>query len=348
MTKIRASAVHRLLACPGSRLLETASQDSELAKQGSLVHEQVARYFTDGVYPSDKEARVALSYVQRVVDEFSLTFLWAERTFIPLCCGNFTLTGTADLGFVNPDNTVFIVDIKGVEYDHTEWQLCQYVCLQDPQDIDGVIYGIAVNRMDGTYQSWAFTPERRQAFLTAIETALQSDELSAGVQCNYCPCLSDCPLQQKIVSSALQAFSGTIEQFHPEKALAFYVEGRKAVERMLASISDYVRCLAESNGGTYSAGDYTVSFKERNTREVDLLKALPVLKQHLTAEQIVGACKITNTALDAVLKENKPDDHTIKSFKELVTTALDVAGAVTVKTTKILEVKQTKEVTNNE
>lgn len=230
MTRVSASAVPRLLACPGSAHLRQSEYHTEYADDGNERHED-AETAADTGGELDPRVKALLQPGDELATECSFAYDVSDDTGRPL--GHlarrdyqelrpFEIPGTIDL-LIRGNGRLIVVDYKSfedVDPAASNAQVATYALMvARATGIDevtvAVVYLAAPWRPADVATLYAFDldahADRLHQLMTGIDRTLRT-----GKQCKYCPAFHDCPEQRALAVGATEgALSVRVESMIP-------------------------------------------------------------------------------------------------------------------------------------
>ena len=166
-------------------------------------------------------------------------------------------------------------------------------------------------------------------------------KFSPGSHCGYCPRRAECPGVRQYTESCLATIDSNpttqAELLTADNAaelgphLADTLRRVRYIEGRCKEFRDTLRDQVRTAGGEVPAGDGMVlRIVETRRRELDALKAWPVLTGRLTDEQIAGACKLSISKCQTAASESAPIG-TKGTVRKQIEAELEEAGAITTK-----------------
>jgi len=152
-----------------------------------------------------------------------------------------------------------------------------------------------------------------------------------GRNCHYCPRLACCPGRAEMVKAEFSAvcsgdgLSKSIDDLTPPQLVAAY-ERFRAVEGFVGEAVDRIKELALAEGSLQGDGKALV-VKERREKEILAKPAWPVLKEHLSNDELAPCVKIGKTKVEQAVADKAPHGQKGRVKKRLLE-ELEAAGAI--------------------
>ncbi len=172
-----------------------------------------------------------------------------------------------------------------------------------------------------------------------------------GGHCSICPRAAACPALATTARRDVLVFGGEAMAAKVEAGLGDLSDSEvvsiwrrwKSVERLGKSLHEAVQKRVRAAGGALPDGDgRELRFIDSPRRVVSPKLGLPVLREHLTEDEILGCMKIGMSAVDDAVAAKTPKGGKKKAI-EAVAEALEAAGAVTTETNEKLMDLRVKE-----
>lgn len=237
---------------------------------------------------------------------------------------------------------------KDADYYH---QAAGYAALLMIDDIDirEVRFSVVWLR-EQEVQRWTFTRERINEWVLELgEKVINWDGVyHPGVHCSGCRRNHACPAVTAMVRRDVEFFAVTGNGYNSiclatadGEQLADLDRRQKTVAAFAKSLHEAIKAEVKARGGSVDCGNGgKLELVEENAgREIDTIKAWPVLSSQFSATEMAGFVSISATSLDEATVKQVPKGQGAKARREL-RAKLDEAGAVTQRTvTKLKERK---------
>jgi hypothetical protein len=321
---LRASQLPEAFLCPGSARAPDVriGHDDDASEMGTAVHtamrEVVRGWDGDaadliaGFQGNAKELRVLVAYGRKAWQAMAAEIKSdiEPMTELPLSADymGVRLTGHIDL-YRQVGRVAFIDDWKSGRLDRNYYhQLAAYafLALLDDANLDEVVASVIWLR-EQERETYRFTRAKIAEWASLlIETVVKWDgTYKPGRACGFCPRSHSCPAVVAVVRRDVEMFAATPVldlTTMPGPALVELHRRVKTVARFAESFDEAFRDEVKGRGGSVDAGDGTVvGFVEENgKREIDTLKAWPLLSEGYTPEEMAEFVTISASALDEV------------------------------------------------
>jgi hypothetical protein len=365
MKELHCSDLPRVCRCPASLTPPslTIRGSNPAAAIGSAVHEALADV-PNGKRPDllaisekygvEKDAVIPLFYAGvRLLEELSpnLDVIGTEvrlETELLFEGETVRVLGTADLlATVKDDPGILLVaDYKsGVEKNFTE-QLQGYAVLAHRKyaDIERFKLAVLMLRSGETIIVDMDPAEALADLKTKLARSLASPNTYSPSfdNCSFCPRAIECPGRTALVRQSVLDLTTAQETMDaaPPAVLAGLYDKAKLLEKVLEHFQATLR-NAVMQAGELSVGDGRVLyFKDRNQSPIDAAKAWPVLIQQFgSVEKFADALTIGKGELCDTIRRMVPKGKGAGAIREFMA-ALDAAGAVEHKTSKVLTIRR--------
>lgn len=179
------------------------------------------------------------------------------------------------------------------------------------------------------------------AWVESLNRAVADETFRTGPHCRYCKRSATCPGAQARQAEAVRAIQTTgpmlIEQMEPDAVIDLYEQAR-TVSAMAARVLETIKMRATTK--PIDGEKRRLVVVEEQRREVDTLKAWPVLQEHLSTEAMAGALDVRISRAEEAIRAAAPRGQGAKQIREF-NAALESSGAVTVKSqSKIREMRK--------
>lgn len=361
MIELRCSSLPLFMKCGQSMRAEMNIKEwfSE-AELGTAVHE-AARRIVLGL-PVDSSAVAVIADLYGA-DRDEVGFLaeaarraWDKLTPTPgaivdaelamaAVLGDVKLTGTADVDILEADRTaVTVIDWKTGrrDSDHRE-QVMGYcaLALEAHPTVDIALAQIVWLRTNEV-EAYSLTrrdmqPWRERLFEQVLDVAYHP-----GTHCQYCPRKFACPAREEMSRSAVAVMGDgvvaadnvrSLRELPVEQQVALYRKA-KAVAGLAADVINEVRALVVETGPLVALG-VKLDVVEETRRNVDTMKAWPILQHFLGDEQIAQAVAVQVGKAEDLAAASAPRGEKGARRKEF-NDQLMAAGAVSQYTIKKL------------
>jgi hypothetical protein len=267
---------------------------------------------------------------------------------------NVLLSGHMDVFAIDAETrTAYVIDWKTGRVVRAYYhQLMGYAWLvfQDNPDVDQVEVS-AVWLRESEIQGYTITREQARAWQARLVGEVVNappNSFTTGGHCVHCPRADSCPALTSIarrdagifgnVAMAEQIQRGLADLSGPE--IVALHRRSKIIRAMCDSLDTEVKRVVRANG-SLDAGDGTeYRLRDDPKRELDALRAWPVLQELLTPEELATAIKLSISKLETAVAAKAPKRGGAAAKRELAR-QLEEAGAVLVGTvTKLVESKK--------
>jgi hypothetical protein len=198
-----------------------------------------------------------------------------------------------------------------------------------------------------TIETFRFAVADALAFVSRLMGTLSNgaNRYTHGEHCAHCPRSHSCPALVAISRRDVAIFSageeeGAIAAATTEQVVSLRRRA-KVLEAFAKSLDDSIRRRVAEDGPLDSGDGYELSLVEENgKREIDTLKAWPILQDRLTDEEIAGCVTVSARAADDAVAAKAGRGKGADAKRQLAA-ALEEAGAVTQpKVFKLKEIRQ--------
>lgn len=180
--------------------------------------------------------------------------------------------------------------------------------LRGGYNIDDVTFTVVWLRSQ-TVETYRFTRSDSVEFLDEVQVHLADARYTHGEHCAYCPRSHECPALIALGRRDAALFTADDEAalvFDLAKmspAMVVDVRRRaKMLEKFAASLDAAIKWRIASTGALPSGDGYQLDLVEENgKREVDTLKAWPVLQRVLTDEEIAQCVTVSASGVDEIV-----------------------------------------------
>lgn len=363
MRTIRCSSLPMLFRCPGSQdaesmLIESYNAASDL---GTAAHDGMRSIVTGAAIDLDllalrhgvdsDELGKLLWFGHQAWTELQSSFYDAEtEVTVEYEAPTFTLVGHVDLLHIDGTTARFL-DWKSGRKEETDYyaQLAGYAaCLILGHGAKKVSASVVWLRSQ-MIETYTFTAQDVTAFTDRLRYAIGSpDRYRHGEHCGHCVRSHSCPALIANAHRDIAIFGGfDIENGINGASAETVVDLRrrlKVLEKFADSMESAIRRRVMSDGPLDSGDGYALSLVEENgKREIDALKAWPILQEHLSDEEIADCVTVSAKQVDDRVAQ-KAGRGNGKAAKEALRLQLEEAGAVVqTKIVKLKEVRQPKQ-----
>lgn len=369
MTSIRCSALPAAFDCPGSLAPTEVAIDpvSEPANEGSAAHEamrQIAETDATNMDGIDLQA-VAHRFGVDLEDLRPLVFnglwIWKQiresfrdaRGEVDLRAkfNGFELTGHVDLlAIVGSQANVTDWKFGRVDRNYAD-QVFGYAVLvfANHPEVETVCASVCWMR-EREIEPYTVTRERAAAWVERLraEVVEWDGTFHPGPGCFHCRRSTDCPAvtamarRDVAVISEIAALPDVDLSMIPPAEIIRLHRRAKMVAKFCESLETAVRLRVEQAGGVLPDGAGSeLRFVDVAKREVDALKAWPILQQRLDDEEIAGCVKIRIGRIEDAVATKAGRGKGAAAKRDL-TAALEAAEAITVSPTRQLRDMRTK------
>ncbi len=328
MRKYRASQLNRLLACPPSHRegeLEIR-EDTEIARTGSALHHAMEIWVSEG--KALDAVDLAKEFNVSDADEIAMLFkfglqLWDElKDYFPepktevgfeaQLADDVILTGHMDLVSVSGKSEPRVLDYKSGWVKQWPVEQLKGYALGAAAAFSATKATVVVaNLRDGSYDARTFETDELKAFgrkVIAAARAVDQDKYEVGDHCTFCPLSHSCPARGALVRSSVNALSDmttdTIAGIADDGKLAEMRMVISSVEKAVKIVKEGIRDLTIARGVVDLGNGKELFMQDYELKGILPLKAWPILKEHLSREQLAGAIIIKVTAVQDAVAAN--------------------------------------------
>lgn len=346
------STLPRAFLCPASLLSPQMAliEDSEPARTGNAVHEilpaavrgeDIADEYVANVagywQVSAKDMFPMIAVARKAIKELGIPS--TASTEVAVDVGD--ITGTIDVEWESGPNGVVlhIVDWKSGYKDSSYYhQLAGYACAAIRTKHVRVI-GTVVWLRTGEVETYEWTLDELQEWrdrLAKVQASAIAGNSVTGDHCVYCKRSHECAILKARVSADIaviadEATAAQIKTGLRDLAPSKVAEMRRALKRIESFAGRFETAFKAlvHEVGTLDPGDGTVfqEVEEPGRREIDTLKAWPVLSAKLTDEEIAAVVTVGATALDDTIAKKAGKGKGAAAKRELAE-ELKQAGAL--------------------
>ena len=378
MFELHASAAPRFILCPRSGIHKpaggTINTTSPEAQVGRAVHQGCHQIINPPTYPPleplelaaahglddsyTTDISVLLHYARKSWDEKLSAYFPYPRSEHKLSA-NFTkantiqgrLTGTPDIYDDTFPDESRVLDWKTsripnlTSYTDQMKSYCLLLAMKEPKPkYMAVIVWLREQRADVTeYTHGEIMLFRDQLIDQYVK---YSDQVNPGEHCTYCPVQYDCDAQTMMVHSAIESVVGisydNLNTLEPIMDATW--EKIKMVQKTLddlkTAISDYVLKNGELRWDT-DEGQKVLGIKERITKKLDLVKAVPELQRYMSNEEIIECCTASIPALGNIVAQKAPRGKKTLD-KTMFIESLKAKGLIETKTSQFVQLWEVK------
>lgn len=201
-----------------------------------------------------------------------------------------------------------------------------------------------------TVETYTFTRADASTFVGRIAAHLDGP-YRHGEHCGYCRRSHDCPAliaasrRDMAIFSAATAIGIEAEVASaPPDVLVMLRRRAKTLEKFVASLDASIHRRVMSEGPLDSGDGYTLELGEENgKREIDTMKAWPILQEHLTDDELAACVTVSAKSVDDLVGKKAGRGNGAEAKRKLAA-ELEAAGAVTQgKIVKLREIRQPKQ-----
>lgn len=318
---ISASAIERIVKCPGSLRLEHSPYDSEYSDAGRERHKKLedmvnAGTLPDGIDPglipidAETEVAFALNVATGEVIRLELT---GHRSYPDL--GPFWIYGTADV-VGTEEGVCFIVDYKGHKWQTaayynlqlrtlalmaTRWSgsLGAVVVLAYCSDEDDSVKIDSIDRASLGDAEF----EEHLALLRSMFLA-DNTKLSRGDHCQYCNAWLSCDVQRNAALDMLMLNDGV--KFNVDEMVQINASAKLAAERTDAELQ---RIVEQDGPVATQAGKLVIKQLSGRRSFADIDKAYEIAKRFAPSLADVAFVKSLKSTMSAIDKIKVPAMH---------------------------------------
>lgn len=347
----RASSMPLILSCAqAANAPEIAIDETgEATMDGTILHDAAARLIGTGEDTQfDDQDRRALWYCLKAVwsevEQFFPEPMVEQELEVEL--GPIRVTGHADVVTIisRPDGKtdVRVLDWKTgrKQEDYTPQTLTYALMLRRYFGADRVTIMIGWVR-DQSYESETFDAHILDAHEAKLIERLTASNppYSTGKHCAWCGRKHECPARKALTRQVVDAVFA--QEFNVVELHDLPVENRRKFIDTIALMKELVRIGEEAvrqalacRGPMDLGGGRMLILDPQERREIDVLAALPVLRDRFGQDAIDAITKLSVTDIDKLAMENAPRGQK-KAAKENLQAALAEHGAISTKTVLI-------------
>lgn len=175
----------------------------------------------------------------------------------------------------------------------------------------------------------------------SLNRAVNDTTFRVGKHCLYCKRSATCPGAQARQAEAVRAIQTTgetaIDDMAPDAVIDLYNQA-STVAALAKRVTDAIKARATRE--PIDGEKRRLVVVEENRREIDTLKAWPVLQEHLSTEAMASALDVRISRAEEAIRAAAPRGQGAKQIREF-NAALESSGAVTVKSqSKIKELRK--------
>jgi hypothetical protein len=347
-TTIRASSLPLVLTCPGA-LGEGLRVDpvSESADTGTAAHD-LLRSVAEGRGPDyGRVPEVAAEY-QADPDELRFLLsrgatMWrqlglgAALTEVPMSAEiapGLVLTGRPDAVVVAGRHAT-VLDWKAGFLDRSyREQMLGYAALilHDAPEVEDVTAIVAWLR-EGEVERHTLTREQLPAWSEGVASTVLgwSGTHHPGEHCGYCPRAHDCPARFARAKSDAGALLGMSEPLDLSTASDADLMRLHAISGDAARLAESVRAALRAlvaGGRAVTHDEHALVLAEESRRDVDALRAWPVLEEHGFEADDLAACVVVSASKAEKVVAAKAGKGRGAGAARALAEALDAAGAI--------------------
>jgi hypothetical protein len=329
------TAVHRALAPLVEGMDPKVALEIAIERYRDVPREEVTALFWGGVRMWDKLRDSRKNTVAEV--ELKATITDGELQI--------NLTGHADM--LSADHiarTAVLDDWKSgrVDHDfhHQGFGYATLAMLNDP-DIDEVLVNFLWLRTR-EIESYTVTRDRMQDWLKELvaEVGHGAATYHDGPHCGHCHRNHDCPAVTAMIRRDVEMLAGpALPDAQAMDATTFcaYWRKLKMLEALVKEAREHARIEVSRRGGQVPDGNGgVIHFVERGSaREVDWLKAKPVVEKLVSEEELASAIELSINKLEDVVAKKAGKGKGAQAKRDLKE-ALDAVDAVTYPTQQTL------------
>lgn len=322
------TAVHRALAPLVDGMSPQAALDVALDVHRDADRAEVAPLFWAGVKIWENKLRAMMPGARAEI-ALSATVSDGESKI--------TLSGHVDnLSVDHVQRTAVVNDWKTGRLDHDfsnqGFGYAALVLLNDP-DVDLVSVYFSWVRT-GEVEAYIVTRERMNQWLESLmgEVIKWDGRYHDGPHCSHCHRNHACPAATAMVRRDVQMFAdgGSPDiQAMDDSAFAAYWRKLKALETMVKEAREHARIEVDRRGGEVEddAGGVIHFVDQNGPREIDWLKARPIVEGILKPEEYVEALSVSAKKLDDIVGKKAGRGKGAAAKRDLAE-KLEAAGAV--------------------
>jgi hypothetical protein len=341
MATNRCSSLPLLFSCGQSRVDGDCivEHDIKAGREGTATHEMIRAHFSEALTGESAKNICAFHGVdpaacwplvnraKGIVKELGLGVPDAMEEELD----NGVLSGHPDAEWIGSD-AVWIIDWKSsrldVNYFH---QLMGYARLRI-KEIRAAVNGchlIVAWLRDGTVERYHVTAADIEAWTDRLPPS--GGAYVTGAHCSHCSRAHDCPAQREDMRQALtvvdEGFSIDVSKLDGATKAKVH---RKL--KMLASIKEHwdeaLRNDIRANGPVDCGDGFQLALvPEKGKRDIDTLKAWPIISANLTDEELAPCLRIGVTAIQDAIAKKAPPRKGAEAKRQLWA-ALEAADAV--------------------
>lgn len=376
MIFVRASRATLAGICPPSLIAPDIEIDTsgELARMGIAAHECGVSIVED-VPPDISKVARKWSVDAKDLDFLSRQFsrLWnygsddltpakdlfpsamTEVSLPEVTVNGVTFTGTCDLLSYVPDQQQIRIGDTKTGYLETDagTQLLVYarMALEEFPDAETVWLATFRTRLGILDSSEVYERSEVVEIIDRLAWRIANvKRYSPGGWCGYCPRSHSCPAKSALMVNTMKEI-GLGDYFDilstiPEVRAALMIPAVEVARTIGKKMEEFVKLAkadVESYGGTLADGNgNSLEIVEKGKREIDARIALPVLREHLSDDEILPCIEIGVGAMEDAVALASPKGMKGKN-KKAVAEQLVKAGAMTTKFHRELKVVRSKD-----
>jgi hypothetical protein len=369
---VRSSKLPLFMSCPNSVLnpdgLLEVEREFEAAETGTLIHRLAEAYIQEGSDDIDFYAdrlRMLDGYdrahdlfpnIQRVWKMASKVFdqPQLEAYLEADIARDFRITGHIDVSEAFED-CAYVLDWKTgrVRDDHYH-QMAGYAYLvwknqfpapltHSDKDLEYVVHCTVCYCDDGSLYKYSFTGHQLVAWAIDVHNQAQRARYVYNKRCVYCPQNTECEGYKAKVTTAVATVTATdaVEKLRDmsDEDRADALQKLKIVESAVKEFRTAIKDDVRANGPMDTGDGREYVIKKTNKRNLNVAKALPVLNNHLTPEELYDVCTVSITGAENAVKRRAERGDKQKAADHLVTD-LKRAKAIFTTSQERLEVRK--------
>lgn len=318
---IRCSSLDRIIACPGSTEPTedyTLQTSSALSRLGNAFHDLAALKIVGQPYDIDlvavkwgvskKELEPLFWKGMRLFNEQREQFQTDLRTEVyyigtysddrPVC-----LTGHIDvLGVNNTYGMLVIGDHKSGFLDgmhDNQLRGYGYLALQNSPKHDKVMT-IQFNVREFTYDRYVYTRKQLDEWYTNMVAPVYGNvAVNPGGHCRFCSRRGQCRAYDELVVKSKQHLSDHFEKATPKQLY----DAVLSMEKLAEAARQYLHDEAYVNGPLVYDDKYELMLRAQARNHINYGKALTILMEHMTPEEIASASSISQDAMKQIISD---------------------------------------------
>jgi hypothetical protein len=362
---VRCSSLSLALRCAGSVRAEglRVAERHPSAAVGTVAHAVLRDFVRDGKVEWDDLLTMAAVYGVTDTDEVAMLVrlgvdMWwsiapsfadgVPQVEVPVLRRwpdlALTLTGTADV-VVRRGRTASVLDWKTGRRDRSyRDQVYGYAaCLMGDDDIETVTAQILWVR-DREIETYTVTRAAVSEWIDRVsrDVGRWDGTYYPGEHCRHCARYTDCPAARALARHAVESIAGVEESVNldalPAQRVVELYEQARHVASLAERVTEAVRARAIQDG-SITGDEVTLSIREERVRELDPLKAFPVLTRRLGDEQMAECVRVSISAAESLVAKAAGKGNGASAVRAL-RQELENAGAVKATERRVLTTRR--------